>query len=199
MARRNEHSLEEIREMVLDAAETIIINEGYAALKVRRIAREIGYTVGSIYMAFTNMADLLLHIKANTLDDLNRQLQQVQGHAPEQYITELAKAYLKFAARNFNRWTIITIQDAEFPEWYQQKIDLIFSRVEVQLAQLTPSCSMQQSRQAARALWGGIHGICILSLTDELKAADINESENAIILLVDCFLSGWVIYKQTEA
>ncbi|MCK9394385.1 MAG: WHG domain-containing protein [Methylobacter sp.] len=192
MARRNKHSLEEIRAMVLDAAETIIINEGYPALTVRRIAMEIGYTVGSIYMVFANMADLIMHIKANTADDLDAQLQQVPGCPPEQYIAESAKAYLKFAARNFSRWNMMFVRDTEFPEWYRQKIDRIFSRVEAQFAQLAPGCSAQQSKQAARALWGGVHGICTLSLTDELDAADINDVEDTLLLLVDSFIAGWV-------
>ena len=153
---------------------------------------EIGYTVGSIYMVFANMADLVMHVKANTVDDLNVQLQQVQGGAPEQYIVELAKAYLRFAGRNLNRWNMIFVQDTEFPDWYRQKIDQVFSRVEAQFAQLAPSCSAQQSKQAARALWSGVHGICTLSLADELDAASINDVENTIVLLVESFIGGWV-------
>lgn len=192
MARRNEHSLDEIREMVLDAAETIVINEGYSALTVRRIAMEIGYTVASIYMVFTNMADLAVHIKANTVDDLAEQLQQVPDGVPAQHIAGLAKAYLKFADRNFNRWRMVFAQDTENPEWYQEKIDRIFSRVEAQFARLAPSCSTQQSKQAARALWSGVHGICTLSLTDELDAEGINDVEDTIVLLVESFIGGWV-------
>ena len=48
MARRSEHSLEQIKEMVLNAAETIIIEDGAQALTVRKVALEIGYTVGNI-------------------------------------------------------------------------------------------------------------------------------------------------------
>jgi hypothetical protein len=33
MARRSEHSLEELKAMVLDAAEIIVIEEGFSALK----------------------------------------------------------------------------------------------------------------------------------------------------------------------
>jgi AcrR family transcriptional regulator len=192
MARRNKHSLEEIREMVLDAAETIIINDGYSALTVRKIAMDIGYTVGSIYMVFANMADLLIHIKANTVDELTEQLQQVQVSPPEQQIAELAKAYLHFAEQNFNRWTLIYILDIETPEWYRQKVDGVFSLVEVPFAQLAPDSSAQQHKQAARALWSGVHGICTLSLTGKLDAEGINEVENAIVLLVESFISGWV-------
>ena len=115
MARRNKHSLDEIREMVLDAAETIIINEGYSALTARRIAMEIGYTVGSIYMVFANMADLVMHINASTVDDLTEQMQQVPNCTPEQYIADLAKTYVEFASRNFNRWSMIFVKNAEHP------------------------------------------------------------------------------------
>jgi AcrR family transcriptional regulator len=192
MARRNKHSLEEIREMVLDAAETIIINEGYSALTVRKVAMEIGYTVASIYMVFTNMADLVMHIKANTMDELTKQLQQVSGGAPERQIVELAKAYLQFAVKNHNRWNMIFVQDTELPEWYRQKINLIFGLLEAQFALLAPSCSTQQSKQAARALWSGVHGICTLSLTDKLDIAGFDDIENAIKLLVENFIKGWV-------
>lgn len=192
MARRNKHSLEEIREMVLDAAEAIIINDGSSALTARKIAMNIGYTVGSIYMVFANMADLAMHIKANTVDDLTEQLQQVPACAPKQHIAELAKAYLQFANRNFNRWCMIFVQDGETPDWYQQKINGVFSRVETQFAQLAPNRSAQQHKQSARALWSGVHGICSLSLTGEQDAEDISEVENTIALLVESFIGGWV-------
>jgi AcrR family transcriptional regulator len=192
MARRNEHSLEEIREMVLDAAETIIINNGYSALTVRKIAKEMGYTVGTVYMVFASMTDLVMHIKANTVDDLITQLQQLPECVPEHHIAELAKTYLQFAVRNFNRWSMIFVQDAEIPEGYQKKTNHIFSPVEAQFAQLAPNCSTQQSKQAARALWSGVHGICSLSLTGKQDTADINDVENAIVLLVECFIGGWV-------
>ncbi|WP_333876289.1 TetR/AcrR family transcriptional regulator [Methylobacter sp.] len=192
MARRNKHSLDEIREMVLAAAETIIINEGYSALTARRIAMDIGYTVGSIYMVFANMADLVMHINAGTVDDLSEQMQQVPNCLPEQYIAEQAKTYVDFAARNFNRWSLIFVRDTEIPEWYQQKIKQLFSGLEAQLAQLAPICSVQQRKQAAQALWCGVHGICTLSLTRELDATDIQETEDAVALLVKSFIGGWV-------
>jgi AcrR family transcriptional regulator len=194
MAKRNQHSLEEIRVMVLNATKTIITNEGYSALTARKIAMNIGYTVGSIYMVFANMADLVMHIKANTMDELFEQLQQVPDCPPEQHIANLSKAYLQFASRNFNRWSMIYAQDqdGETPEWYRQKINLIFSLIDTRFAQLAPDCTTQQHKLAAQALWGGIHGICTVSLTGDLDAADINNIEDAILLLVESFIAGWL-------
>ncbi len=192
MARRNEHSMDEIKEMILDAAETIIINEGYPALTVRKIALDIGYTVASIYMVFTNMADLILHIKSNTVDDLNKQLQQTPNCASEQFITELGKTYLHFAVKNFNRWSMIYVADTQNHQTYQQKLTHLYSPLATQLGILAPDCSAQQSQQAARTLWCGIHGICSLHLNENLDAADIEHAEQSIVLLVENFIDGWV-------
>ncbi|MGZ8946503.1 MAG: TetR/AcrR family transcriptional regulator, partial [Methylococcaceae bacterium] len=98
MAKRSEHTQEELKALVLSAAEAIVIDEGFSELKVRRIAAEIGYTVGSIYMVFINMADLIMHINAKTLDAISAQLEQVQDCSTEQSIEALAMTYLSYAS-----------------------------------------------------------------------------------------------------
>ena len=198
MARRSEHSLEEIKAMVLDAAETIVIEEGFSALKARNIAREIGYTVGSIYMVFTNMADLILHINARTLDAIAAQLEQAQDGSAEESIETLTLTYLSYARQHFDRWRTVfdyrRLDSAEIPGWYQEKIDSVFAPVEARFAQLTPELTDADRRRAARALWCGVHGICVLSLTEPQTKADIKEIEATIVLLVRNFMRGWVAH-----
>jgi AcrR family transcriptional regulator len=195
MARRSEHSLEEIKEMVLKASENIVIEEGCEALTVRKIALEIGYTVGSIYMVFANMADLGLHIKGRTLDDIAAHLEVVNDDSAEQCIEVLAKAYLLYASQNYNRWRMIfqhrLPEQTEIPDWYQEKIDQVFRKMEAQFARLTPQYNEAQRKRAARALWGGIHGICELSLTGRMDLVGVHDVEESIVLLVRNFIRGW--------
>jgi AcrR family transcriptional regulator len=199
MARRSEHNLEELKVLVLDAAETIVIEEGFSALKVRKIAMEIGYTVGSIYMVFANMADLIMHLNARTLDAIAAQLGQVQDHSAEQSIETLAKTYLSYASQNFNRWRNIfdyrLPSDVEIPDWYQEKVDTVFAPVKSRFAELVPELSEDHRNSAARALWCGIHGICVLSLTDRLNKDGIDDVEETIVLLVRNFMRGWAAYS----
>jgi AcrR family transcriptional regulator len=63
MARRSEHSRNEIKTMVLEAAENIVREQGFSALKIRQISADMGYTVASVYMVFENMDDLNTQIK----------------------------------------------------------------------------------------------------------------------------------------
>jgi len=196
MARRSEHSQEEIKEMVLKAAETIVIEESFAELKVRKIAMEIGYTVGSIYMVFDNMADLIMHVKARTLDDIAEQLSQVENdNNAEKSIEQLANTYLLYAEQNFNRWSMIfehrLAEDEVVPVWYQQKVDHVFSIVESQFHKLSTPHTNEQLKLAARALWSGVHGICTLSLTGKLDLVGVKNVENTVVLLVDSFIRGW--------
>lgn len=197
MARRSEHSPQEIKEMVLSAAETIVIEDGLSALKVRKIAMEIGYTVGSIYMVFENMAELILHLKSRALEDLTNQLERVddrQGDS-KQHITELAKTYLRFAQHNSNRWQMIFAPtdstDSATPEWYRLQSLRMFEKVEQVFASLLPEAEYSgQARSSARALWCGVHGVCQLSLTEANGLGD-EEAENLVVVLVDNFLNGW--------
>lgn len=201
MAKRSEHSLEELKAMVLDAAETIVIEEGFSGLKVRKIAMEIGYTVGSIYMVFANMADLIMHINARTLDAIAAQLEQVQDSSPELSIELLSRTYLSYASQNFNRWSNIfecpLVTNAEIPGWFQEKIDNVPAPVYAKFTELAPELSEDHRKRAATALWCGIHGICVLSLTGKQDAERINDIEETIVFLVRNFMRGWVAGSNT--
>lgn len=193
MARRSEHTQEQIREMVLKAAETIVTEEGYSALTVRKVAMEIGYTVGSIYMVFENMDDLVMHVKGRTLDELAVCLRQAEPAAAEQYLETLADSYLDFAHRHFNRWRMIfeAANDAALPDWYRQKIQDLFEIVEQAFASLAPQQSEQMVRLGARALWSGVHGACVLSLNGSLGRVGIDDASATVKVLVENFIRGW--------
>ncbi len=196
MARRSEHSQEEIRTMVLTAAENIVKEEGLAALKVRKIAMEIGYTVGSIYMVFENMADLILHLKGQALDDLSAQLDDVDTSlASRELIETLAIRYLDFARQNYHRWHMVFETSSEngdsIPEWYQQKANHMFDRVDAEFKRMAPQISAEQCQLSARALWAGVHGICQLALSGKLGMLGVDDTANLVTMQVDCFLAGW--------
>jgi AcrR family transcriptional regulator len=195
MARRNEHTLEEIKEMVLNAAETIIFEEGVEALTARKIAIEIGYTVGSIYMVFTNMQDLLMHIRARSIQKMALYIYDLSNtNSTEQQLHEMAKRYLDFAKKNFHIWRIIFEPMANdfqsVPEWYQQQIDSLFLPVETLCHQINTKQSQAQIHLAARTLWCGIHGVCLLTLNGSLGRSGVENAASALNMLVSHFIQG---------
>ena len=105
MAKRNEHSLEEIKALIIHAAEEIVIQDGFSAIKARKVASAIGYTVGSLYMVFTSLSDLVMQLNVRTWDALAAHLSQPDVKDQPVFLESLARDYLQFAHQNFNRWS----------------------------------------------------------------------------------------------
>ncbi len=197
MARRGHHTLEQIKNMVLVAAEDLVVEGGLTQLRVRNIAAKIGYTVGSIYMVFESMTDLTLHIKGRTLDTLAQQMSGIQAVSAEQGLEELAAVYIRYASENLNSWSMVfehrLPEDMETPAWYQQKVDNVYKKLEVQFEVLAPELSPSQRRQTALAFLGGIHGICVFMLTTQLGGLNSKDFEESVVLLTKRFIQdGWV-------
>ncbi len=197
MARRGHHTLEQIKNMVLVAAEDLVVDGGLAQLRVRNIAVKIGYTVGSIYMVFDSMNDLILHIKGRTLDAITEQMDQAECSSPEQCLEALAGVYIHYASENLNLWSMVfehrMPEDAEIPEWYQKKVDNLYGKFEAHFALIAPELSYTQRRQTALAFLGGVHGICVFMLTTQLGGLNKNDLEESVILLIRRFIhDGWM-------
>ena len=77
MARRSDHSRDELRKMTLNAAGRIIAERGLDGLSIRGIAQEIGYTSGTLYQLFRNLDDLIIATHILTLQDLHSELLHV--------------------------------------------------------------------------------------------------------------------------
>src|ERR1700674_1715236 len=74
MGRRSTHTPQQLRELILDAAQDIIQVQGLAGLSAREIARRIEYSPGTIYNMFENLDDVVLHVEARVLEALDQRL-----------------------------------------------------------------------------------------------------------------------------
>jgi len=196
MARRSEHSQEQIKTMILDAAEQVVIAQGFSALKARNIAKEVGYTVGSLYMVYANMADLIMHIHARTLDAITLELQQSSLSEAGPVMESLALIYMHYGAENFNRWRYIfddrLLADTEAPQWYQNKIDQVLAQFEHCLATLKPELNALEINATAVAFFAGVQGICAFSLMPSPDKDNINHVEATVLIFVRHFMRGWL-------
>lgn len=196
MARRSDHSKEQITEMALQAAEQIVAEQGPQGLSARKIASKIGYTVGTLYLVFENIDDLILHVNARTLDLLFNELKQATTSCrqPRTCIIAIGRAYVEFATRYPNHWKLIfehsLPESVTPPDWYRQKVAAIFEMVEQQLEPLVTNQTRKKLSQIATTLWCGVHGICALSISDKLDIEDAHSIQVLTDSLINNFLAG---------
>jgi AcrR family transcriptional regulator len=196
MGRRSTHTPQQLRELILDAAQDIIEASGLAGLSAREIARRIGYSPGTIYNMFQNLDDVVLNVEARVLDALDARLLGVLRGDGEVggKVQRLAQAYLAFTHEKPRLWNLLFEHhlpaETNLPPWYQQKLELLMGRVEEALAELFAGGREAERQRAARVLWAGVHGITSLSTADKLSVVTTETASRLVEDLVGTYLEG---------
>jgi len=194
MGRRNEHSREELKALVLRAAGDIVAASGAAALSMREVARRIGYTVGALYIVFENLDDLIVHLNEQTILELRTALERIRGRTnqPAQNLRLLVAAYLGFALLNTARWRLVfehrLPEGQKAPSTYAGHTAAIFALVGERLREAGITRDEASTAELATALWSGAHGICMLAVTGKLQVATQASVQRLLDVLLDRFL-----------
>lgn len=196
MPKRSEHSLDEIREMALDAVERLVADQGLAGVSARKVAAEIGYTVGMLYHVFDNIDDLILHANARLVTRLVSECESAAGQrSPARSIADMAGSYLSLAINEPAHWQLVfdhAMRDGRpVPDWYAALTGRLFELLEAELARLAPARKKAQITLAARTLWSSVHGICQLAVTDKLSIGGDVEPRKALDSLLTHYLGSW--------
>ena len=190
MGRRADHTPEQLRELVLDAARKIVAAEGERALTTRRIAQDIGYTSGTLYNVFKDRDDLILALNGLTLDELFAAIRGTPrgGGDVEKRLRALARAYIAFVRAQPQLWSLIFEHRGATPEpdWYPPKVARVFGVMEETLTPLYGEAAKRDCAQAARMLWASLHGMCVL----ESKGALAMPATTLVDGLIRHFIAG---------
>ena len=92
MARRNDHTREQLVQLTLKTVTDFLAEHSYHELSLRKIANMIGYVPSTLVNVFGNYNLLLLHVVAQTLDELAAESASVveQSSNPQQSLFNLA-------------------------------------------------------------------------------------------------------------
>jgi len=181
--------------MAIAAAAKHVETEGFQSLTARKVASHIGYTVGTLYHVFRNFDDLVIHLNAQTLDEMAALIQQNSRRLrnPEKRIRAMAEFYVKYATDHPDRWRLVFEHQAPrglpTPVQMKERRDVMFEMVADNLRVISPARIPQEVDHTATALWSGIHGICILALTGKLYLGGAFSMVKLIDTLIDSVLN----------
>ncbi len=174
MARRYDHTPDELKQMFIDAGKSLIESEGLRQFSARKIAKNIGYSIGTVYHLFGNYDNLVLHINATVLDEMKDIINECIAENVEgsQTIKNIASNYASYADKNYHRWHALyefsLPDDTPIPDWFSQKITDLFSIVEISLQPFFQN-DTHLANHTAKILWASVHGICHLGLSGKLQ------------------------------
>ena len=197
MARRSDHTREELKEIILENAWKIINKHGQEGLTARNLASQLGYAPGTIYNLFASMDELILTLNSKTmdllLDHITDESLYSNQNSTAHNLKQMAKSYIAFSDDFQPYWIMLFSQN--LPEsrktlkWYKSKLDQLFVPLENLLEPHFKSNI--KKRQASRILWSSVHGICLLQHSGKLALIDQDGSaENMACQLIDTFVNG---------
>ena len=194
MARRKDHTRPELKEIIRLEAEKLIKTKGFDQLTARALATHIGYSPGTIYNIYPDMAALKQDINLHTLGRLQatclHALDQAAPGIPK--LRALANAYLIFAQTEPRFWSLVfadprhDAQRQKLSKPYRDRLTEMFRLIEETLrdhAKVIPD----DAPQLARFLWASLHGITCLTLDGRLALVGTAESDELIDLLLQRF------------
>ncbi|MEM8838459.1 MAG: TetR/AcrR family transcriptional regulator [Pseudomonadota bacterium] len=199
MARRSDHTREELRRLVLDASRKIVEKEGFRGLRARQIARDIGYTIGTLYNIFEDLDDLVMHMNGETLDALYDTCSDLELTGdPIADLDRLAHNYLEFTQSHAKLWNAVfehkLPEDRPVPDWFSEKVSMLLAVIERAIAPLFAKEDPEALHQHARILWMSLFGMTSLESTGRLL-----EGETSMILartLIRTYVDGLKLSAQ---
>ncbi len=200
MARRVDHSPDELKVMILAAAEELVMAGGVSELSARKVAQKIGYAPGTIYNVYTNIDALILTLNGRTLERLHDHLSRTRLDDVTEFVTvkqnleTLLLGYLNFIDENRSLWRLlfdhIPANEEDLPEWYDQRVSMLLSVIDLALAPLVPGIDPKELRRLSATLWASLHGIISLADKKKLNVVISQSSYEVCSLLITTFLNG---------
>ena len=168
--------VEATRTRILQAARRMIVRKGFRALSLRKLAAQVRYAPGTIYLYFENREAIARELCLQGYAELLARLQAVRqiDADPAANLRALFTAYLEFGLTRPETYRLIFVDEPEYlaavfakpltddpaTQAYQLLIDA---------AKALPAAGEVRSEasaiQFAEACWAAVHGIVSLKLT----------------------------------
>jgi len=173
MARRADHSREELVELVVKTARTMIATQGVEKLSARALSSAIGYTPGTLYNHFKDLDDIVTAVNGGTLKALGEAFAAARpSDDPRQMLHNYADAFLGFLRDNAKLWNALfefrRAEGAAVPKWYVDTINGLMRILAGCFQQIRPEGDAKQAAHAAQLVFASIHSVSSLQNSGRL-------------------------------
>jgi len=182
---------EETQRRVLEAAVAAVEAGGLEAVHIRNIAKNAGYSVGSVYKHYEDHDALILAVSSVTLGRIKDVMATavVGIEDPLDRLKALAQTYLSFARENRNLWTALfafQLPDGkQVPERHIQENIELLGFIAGPLRELDPEFDDTALATRTRTCFAAVHGLVMISLEERFIGLYGDRLEQEMDFLVE--------------
>lgn len=175
--RRRQQSRAEARRAILDATEALLVEDGFEAFSMRRLAERCGYTPPTIYHHFGDKQRLIDELLEERFQGLVRSLERARsGDDPIEHLRAYSHAFARFGLRNPTFYALLSQPrpDPDVPP--PPAAERARAIMEGPLAALAAEGRLHAELEATQqVVWAFLHGFILLRThrTDVFSHKDV--------------------------
>ena len=167
-----------LREKILETSRHLLFTEGYNAISMRKIAKQIGVTATSIYLYFENKDHLVHTLIEESVEELSAHLEKKAGKhsATLARFEAIIRGYTEFALSNPEKYQIIYMVQSErmarYPKEKFRKARRGYALLEsvIQKGISEGLMELDEPMIAAYSIWAQLHGVISVVLNQRLDS-----------------------------
>ncbi len=186
MATKSQIRRAQLREKLIESAETRIDRDGLAELRARDLAKDAGCALGAIYNVFDDLNAIVMAVNGRTFQRLGQTVgDSFDGSEPAvERLIVMSTAYLNFADEETNLWRALfdlnMADDGPVPDWYREALRGLFAYIAEPVGELFPELDRVELDLMTRALFSSVHGIVTLGLENRISGVPPEQIERMI-------------------
>ena len=187
--RRRQRHLE-ARRVILDAAESILVDDGFESLTMRRLAERCGYTAPTIYHYFGDKTGLIDALLDEVFRKLVGQLQRGRRSAdPLEILRSRFHAFFRFALRNPIHYHLLMTprEDAAPRPPSEEEVHALLEEPFQELAE-ADLLRVDDIEAVKQTFWALLHGLISLQTSRPDYGWSRSLPETALEALIEGFI-----------
>jgi AcrR family transcriptional regulator len=195
---RKDRERREMKELILEKAKNLFLNEGFKNVSIRRIADLIEYSPATIYLYFNDKNEILLALQNAGFEELiKRQKSIFSIPDPIEKLRRHADVYISFALENPEYYDLMFIMKgpaekiAELKKWETGLQSYQILKENVGECLDTGKLQADDLDSATFAMWALVHGIASLIIRQRsiLLGSSVSELRLLAGKAVDIFFN----------
>jgi len=193
---KREEKRQALRDKLIEAATLRVEAGGIKDLNARTVTSDAGCALGSLYTAFVDLDDLIIHMNSRTLHALGEAVKTASETAqdPVAKLKALARAYVKFASNNHALWIALfdyaALTGAEIPQWHQNEQEVLIRYIVGPVTQLSRDLEPEALGLRIRTLFSAVHGIVSMSLEERFIGVPAEKLDAELMRFIDQMVAG---------
>ncbi len=173
---RKEREKEDLRRKIITAATELFREETYATVSMRKIAKRVEYSVGTLYLYYKDKDELFLAVQSAAFERAFVFIQQLQKtDDPVERLRNLGERYLRFGMENPDLYRLMFMM--EHPMHAMKEGDAWHSGIALHnlLTSVVKECIdagrivADDPDRLSFAMWSLVHGMVSLRISQRLE------------------------------